>query len=50
MLLPTTSFALFWVDGTGYWLIIGGEPLLNNTALVELIWGIRHAGDKFALR
>ena len=50
MLLPTTSFALFWVDGTGYWLIIGGEPLLNHTALVELIWGIRHAGDKFALR
>ena len=50
MLLPTTSFALFWVDGTGYWLIIGGEPLLNHTALVELIWGIRQAGAKFALR
>ena len=50
MLLPTTSFALFWVDGTGYWLILGGEPLLNNTALVELIWGIRSAGSKFALR
>ncbi len=50
MLLPTTSFALYWVDGTGYWLIIGGEPLLNHTALVELIWGIRQAGAKFALR
>mgnify|MGYP003609658042 FL=1 len=50
MLLPTTSFALFWVDGTGYWLIIGGEPLLNHTALVELIWGIRQPGAKFALR
>ena len=50
MLLPTTSFSLFWVDGTGYWLILGGEPLLNNTALVELIWGIRTAGAKFALR
>ena len=50
MLLPTTSFALFWVDGTGYWLIIGGEPLLNHTALVELIWGIRQEGAKFALR
>ena len=50
MLLPTTSIALFWVDGTGYWLIIGGEPLLNHTALVELIWGIRQAGAKFALR
>ncbi|MFI0546867.1 MAG: hypothetical protein ACH34Y_08140 [Brachymonas sp.] len=50
MLLPSTSFALFWVDGTGYWLILGGEPLLNNTALVELIWGIRHASSKFIVR
>ncbi len=48
MLLPTTSFLLFWVDGVGYWLIIGGEPLINNTAFVELIWGIRVAGTKFA--
>ena len=50
MLMPTTTFMLFWVDGTGYWLIIGGEPLLNNRALVELIWGIRAAGAKFASR
>ena len=35
MLLPTTTLMLFWVDGTGYWLILGGEPLLNNRALVE---------------
>lgn len=48
MLLPTTTLALFWVDGVGYWLILGGEPLLNNRALVELIWGIRAAGTKFA--
>lgn len=48
MLMPTTSFTLFWVDGVGYWLILGGEPLLNNRALVELIWGIRNAGTKFS--
>ena len=50
LLLPSTSFVLFWVDGVGYWLILGGEPLLNNTAFVELIWGIQAAGEKFALR
>lgn len=48
MLMPVTTFALFWVDGVGYWLILGGEPLLNNRALVELIWGIRVAGAKFS--
>lgn len=47
MLMPTTTFTLFWVDGVGYWLILGGEPLLNNRALVELVWGIRVAGEKF---
>ena len=47
MLMPTTTFMLFWVDGVGYWLILGGEPLLNNRALVELIWGIRVAGTRF---
>lgn len=47
MLLPTTSFVLFWVDGTGYWLILGGEPLVNNVAFVELVWGIRAAGARF---
>ena len=49
MLLPTNSFILFWVDGVGYWLILGGEPLINNVAFVELIWGMRAAGAKFAL-
>ena len=48
MLMPDTSLALFWVDSVGYWLILGGEPLLNNRALVELIWGIHAAGSKFA--
>lgn len=47
MLLPATSFVLFWVDGVGYWLIVEGEPLLNNIALVELVWGIKAAGAKF---
>ncbi|MFA5591458.1 MAG: hypothetical protein WDA70_12250 [Lysobacteraceae bacterium] len=47
MLMPATTFTLFWVDGVGYWLILGGEPLLNNRALVELIWGIRMAGERF---
>lgn len=47
MRMPTTTFTLFWVDGVGYWLIPGGEPLLNNRALVDLIRGIRVAADKF---
>lgn len=47
MLMPATSFVLFWVDGVGYWLIVGGEPLLNNVALVELVWGIKAAGARF---
>lgn len=49
MLLPSNSFVLFWIDGVGYWLILGGEPLINNVAFVELIWGIRSAGSKFTL-
>ncbi|RRD58448.1 hypothetical protein EII20_02275 [Comamonadaceae bacterium OH2545_COT-014] len=50
MLLPTTTFMLFWVDGVGYWLILGGEPLVNNVAFVELVWGLRAAGTKFTPR
>lgn len=49
MLMPSTTFLSFWVDGVGYWLIVGGEPLLNNRALVELVWGIRVAGMKYEL-
>ena len=49
MLMPSTSLVLFWVDGVSYWLILGGEPLINNTALVELVWGLRAAGAKFSL-
>lgn len=47
-LLPSWSFTPFWVDGAGYWLIVGAEPLLNNPALVELMWGLKMAGTRFA--
>ena len=47
-LLPSQSFLPFWVDGAGYWLVIAGEPLLNNPALVELLWGIKEAGTRFS--
>ena len=47
MLMPTASLVLFFVDGVGYWLIIGGEPLLNNRALVEVIWSIRLTSGRY---
>lgn len=46
-LLPSYSFVPLWVDGSGYWLVIGGEPLLNNPALVELLWGLKQAANRF---
>ncbi len=46
-LQPHHVFIPFWVDGTGYWLILMGEPLLNNPALVELMWGLKQAGTRF---
>ena len=46
-LLPDQAFVPFWVDGAGYWLILAGEPLLNNPALVELFWGLKLAGTRF---
>lgn len=46
-LQPEHVFMPFWVDGTGYWLILMGEPLLNNPALVELMWGLKQAGTRF---
>ena len=48
-LLPSHSFVPFWVDDAGYWLVIVGEPLLNSPALVELLWGIKEAGTRFAI-
>lgn len=50
MLIPSTSFIPFWVDGTDYCLVVGGEPLINNPALVELVWGIKAAGLRFSAR
>lgn len=47
LLMPDTSFMPFWADGAGYVLVIQGEPLLNNPALVELLWGIKNAGLRF---
>lgn len=46
-LLPSCSFVPFWVDGAGYWLIVMGEPRLNNPALVELFWALKQAGSRF---
>ena len=48
MLLPAWSFIPLWIDGSGYWLVLAGEPLLNNLAMVELVWSIRLAGARFA--
>lgn len=47
LLLPDWSFVPFWVDGSGYWLLVAGEPLLNNLAMVELVWSIRLAAHRF---
>lgn len=44
---PNCSFLPFWIDGAGYWLILLGEPRLNNPALVELFWAIKQAGSRF---
>ena len=49
-LLPSHAFLPFWVDEAGYWLIVMGEPLLNNPALVELLWGIKQAGARFRVQ
>lgn len=47
LLVPETSFVFLWIDTAGYALIIDGEPLTNNRAFVELIWGIKTSGLKF---
>lgn len=49
LLIPETSFVFFWIDGTGYVLIIDGEPLTNNRAFVELIWALKTSGLKYTL-
>ena len=47
LLMPEWSFVPFWVEGSCDWLIGAGEPLLNNLAMVELVWSIRLAGNRF---
>lgn len=47
LLIPETSFVFLWIDGSGYAIIIDGEPLTNNRAFVELIWGIKTSGLRF---
>ena len=47
MLMPIASLVLFFVDGIGYWLILGGEPLLNSRALVEVVWSIRLTSGRY---
>lgn len=50
MLMPTTSLVFLWINGAGYFLIIEDEPLINNRAFVELVWGIKATGEQFELR
>ena len=47
LLIPDTSFVFLWIDDAGYALVIDGEPLTNNRAFVELIWGIKNSALKF---
>lgn len=47
LLMPKTSFVFLWIDGSGYVLILDGEPLTNNRAFVELIWAIKTSGLRF---
>jgi hypothetical protein len=46
-LLPSASLVPLWIDGNGYGLVVGGEPLINNLALVELVWSLQVAGDRY---
>ena len=47
LLMPSTSFVFLWIDGSGYVLILDSEPLTNNRAFVELIWGIKTSALRF---
>lgn len=46
MLMPDTSFVFLWINDAGYWIIIEDEPLLNNRAFVELVWGIKANAER----
>lgn len=47
MLMPSVSFIPFWVKGVDHCLIVGGEPLINGPAFVQLVWGLQVAGTRF---
>lgn len=47
MLMPSVSFIPFWVGGISHCLVIGGEPLLNVPAFVQLVWGLQVARTRF---
>ena len=47
LLIPETSFVFLWIDGSGYVLIIDGEPLTNSRAFVELVWALKTSGLRF---
>ncbi len=47
LIMPKISFVFLWIDGTGFVLILDGEPLTNNRAFVELVWAIKTSGLKF---
>lgn len=47
MLLPSVSFIPFWVAGIHHCLVIGGEPLINGPAFVQLVWGLQVARTRF---
>lgn len=46
MLMATVSVVFLWINGTGYWLVLEGEPLLNNRAFIELVWGIKATHER----
>ena len=50
MLMPNTSIVFLWINKAGYFLIIEDEPLINNRAFVELVWGIKATGERFEQR
>lgn len=49
-LLPQTTFVPLWMHEVGYGLVLGGEPLINGLALVDLVWALQVADDRFSLK
>lgn len=47
MLMPRISFIPFWVGGIDHCLVLGGEPLINGPAFVQLVWGLQVSATRF---